>query len=139
MSLYVLDTDILTLLQDRHAAVVQNVAAHQPVELAITIISVEEQLSGWYRQLRRAKTSDALARTYERLTVSVRSLSGLPILSFTKSAIQRWEQLRKQRLNIAKMDLRIAAIVLDNSATLVTRNTSDFQRVPGLQLEDWSK
>jgi hypothetical protein len=32
--------------------------------LAITVISVEEQLSGWYRRLRQAKKPEQLARVY---------------------------------------------------------------------------
>ena len=51
MSLHVLDTDTLSLLQDGHAAVVSRVAACLTANLAITVISVEEQLSGWYRRL----------------------------------------------------------------------------------------
>jgi tRNA(fMet)-specific endonuclease VapC len=36
------------------------------------------------------------------------------------------------------MDLRIASVVLDHSATLITRNRRDFERVPGLMIEDWT-
>jgi tRNA(fMet)-specific endonuclease VapC len=36
------------------------------------------------------------------------------------------------------MDLRIASIVLACDAILVTRNASDFRRVPGLRIENWA-
>ena len=42
------------------------------------------------------------------------------------------------KLNVRANDLRIAAIALENSAIVVSRNLRDFQRVPGLQVEDWS-
>jgi tRNA(fMet)-specific endonuclease VapC len=41
-------------------------------------------------------------------------------------------------LNVRKMDLRIAAIVLEIGATLVSRNLRDFRRIPNLAVEDWS-
>ncbi len=46
MKRYVLDTDILRLFQEGHEAVCQRICAHALVELATTVITVEEQLSG---------------------------------------------------------------------------------------------
>ena len=54
MSLAVLDTDILTLFERGHATVAAHIAEHPPAEIAISIVTVEEQLSGWYAQLRKA-------------------------------------------------------------------------------------
>ena len=34
-------------------------------------------------------------------------------------------------------DMLIAAIALANGCTLVTHNTAEFSRVPGLVIEDW--
>ena len=45
-----------------------------------------------------------------------------------------FDQLRVQKLRIGPNDLAIAAITLAVSGTLVTRNTVDFQRIPGLVL-----
>jgi tRNA(fMet)-specific endonuclease VapC len=108
-------------------------------EIAISVISVEEQLSGWYRQLRKAKETKELAEVYDRLTAAVRSLSRLPILSFSEAAIQRARTLQKAKLNVRKLDLCIAAIALEVRAIVVTRNVRDFKRVPNLSVEDWSK
>jgi tRNA(fMet)-specific endonuclease VapC len=36
------------------------------------------------------------------------------------------------------MDLKIAAIALANDVTLLTRNLSDFGKVPDLRTEDWA-
>ena len=138
MSLYVLDTDILSLHQRGDPVVDGHVHAHPPSELAITVISVEEQLSGWYTELRRVKQPSELADLYQRLTTTVRFLGRLQILTYHLQAIARYEHLKAAKLNVRKMDLRIAAIALENQAILVTRNTRDFQRVPGLVLEDWT-
>jgi predicted nucleic acid-binding protein len=35
------------------------------------------------------------------------------------------------------IDLKIAAIVLRHSATLLSANLRDFRQVPGLSVEDW--
>jgi tRNA(fMet)-specific endonuclease VapC len=139
MSLFILDTDILSLWQHGHATVSKHVAAHGADELAVTIITVQEQLDGWHLRLSRAKDKKQLADLYRRLAGTVTFLSQVKIHSFSEAAIDRYEELQKLKLNIGKMDMRIAAIVLDVGATLVTRNTSDFSRVPNLAMEDWSQ
>lgn len=37
-----------------------------------------------------------------------------------------------------RKDLLQACIALAHAATLVTRNTKDFQPIPGLKLENWA-
>lgn len=139
MSLHVLDTDILTLYQHGHPQVVQQVLAHPLAELAVAVISVEEELRGWYSKLRRARKRDQLARVYQRLSDAVRFFARFQILSFTESAILRYEGLRSAYRTVGKNDLRIAAIALENSATVITRNLRDFSPIGGLTVEDWSK
>jgi tRNA(fMet)-specific endonuclease VapC len=137
MSLFVLDTDILSLYQEGNATVANRVFQHSSEELAVTIISVEEQLRGWFTLRRRAKSRKQVAYAYERFTRSVASLSTMSILAFTEAAIDRYEQLRKLKLGVKANDLRIAAIAIDKSAIVVTRNRVDFGRVPDLQIENW--
>lgn len=40
---------------------------------------------------------------------------------------------------IGPYDLAIAAIALANNCILVTRNVNEFQRVPGLSIENWQQ
>jgi tRNA(fMet)-specific endonuclease VapC len=65
------------------------------------------------------------------------------ILPFTDSTTYFYGRIRahlaKKGYPIGPMDTVIAATVQANGATLVTNNTREFARVPGLQLEDWTK
>ena len=45
--------------------------------------------------------------------------------------------LRKFGTPIGEYDLLIAGIALAHNLTVVTHNTREFSRVPGLQVEDW--
>jgi hypothetical protein len=49
MRLFVLDTDHVTLYYTGHPIVVQKIDSRLPNELAITVLTVDEQLTGWYR------------------------------------------------------------------------------------------
>jgi tRNA(fMet)-specific endonuclease VapC len=139
MSLYVLDTDVLTLLQFNHPQVVERIKSHTLADLAITIISVEEQLLGWYTKARNAKKATDIAGAYQRMTRAIQTFGRFQVLSFSEAAIVRCEQLKSMRLNIGNKDLSIAAIVLEHSAIHVSRNESDFRRVPNLTLENWAQ
>lgn len=138
MILYVLDTDILSLYQLGDANVCRRVAQHQADELAVSIITVEEQLSGWYTLRRRIKDRSKLARVYQRFTDNVRFLSNVQVVPFPESAIDRYDELSLLKLGVRANDLRIAATSLDLTAVVVTRNRSDFDCVPGLRVEGWS-
>ncbi|MBI3407912.1 MAG: type II toxin-antitoxin system VapC family toxin [Planctomycetes bacterium] len=134
-----LDTDMLTLFAHGHQAVSGRVGELPAEAVAITVLTVEEQLSGWYAEVRKAKEAQRLARAYRELARSVRFLGQMQILDYAEEAMRRYEEFRKRKVRIGRTDLRIAATVLEHGATLVTRNSQDFKHVPGLQLEDWSK
>ena len=48
MSLFVLDTDLLTLYYRGDPIVVRSVDARPATDLAISALTVDEQLTGWY-------------------------------------------------------------------------------------------
>lgn len=139
MSLIVLDTDVLTLFQRGDPSVLRRVGTRPASQLAVTVISVEEELTGWYSRVRRARKRLDLANAYQRLTETIRFLAGVQVLSFPEPAIIRFESLRAAHRRLGRNDLRIAAIVLEQGAVLATRNVRDFQQIRGLPIEDWSK
>jgi tRNA(fMet)-specific endonuclease VapC len=138
VSRFILDTDHLTLLQHLTPAVVQRVAATPPDDLAITIVTVEEQLRGWLAVVRQHSGSERQTWAYRGLHDALISFNQIIILDFDQAAFRRYAALRQQRLRIGSQDLRIAASVLSVNGTLVTRNRRDFAQIPDLALEDWS-
>lgn len=137
MSLYILDTDHVTLHQRNHPQVVAKVQACLPAELAVTVVTLEEQMRGRLAQIGRPGLD--LAATYARLRATAAYFCDLSILPFDPKADQTFQAFRAQKIRLGTLDLRIAAIVLQQDAILITRNRGDFERVPGLQIEDWSR
>src|SRR5439155_15687829 len=123
MSLFVLDTDTLQLFQDGNPTVVAHVSTVAPGDLATSVITIEEQLSGWYTELRQAKRIERLAWAYRRLAATIRFLARIQIVDFDEPAIHRCQELKKLKLKIRKMDLRIAATVLDREGPSWLRAT----------------
>ena len=138
MILYILDTDHLTLLRRGHMDVVAGVSAKRPDEIAITIISIEEQFRGWFTQVRKARDSARLARAYEGLFDVIEMARSLCVLPFSRAAVDRYVDLKKELPRLGKHDLAIASVVLEFDATIVTRNKQDFEQVPNLRVEDWT-
>jgi tRNA(fMet)-specific endonuclease VapC len=138
MSLYVLDTDHLTLLAYGHAQVVARLQATPVGDRAITIISVEEQLRPWFTQVRKARDADRLARAYGGLHQVIDMAKTVRVLPFSRAAVDRYVVLKKSLPRLGKHDLAIAAVVLEFDGITVTRNRQDFEQVPNLRIEDWS-
>jgi tRNA(fMet)-specific endonuclease VapC len=135
---FILDTDIFSLWAVNHRVVRSRVAARPPADVGITVLTVEEALTGWQTALRQAKTNDDRALIYGRMALTAAGLARLQVVSCDRAALDRYDGLRALKLNVGNYDLRIAAIALEAGATVVTHNLRDFRRVPGLVCEDWS-
>jgi tRNA(fMet)-specific endonuclease VapC len=139
VSLYLLDSDIITLFQQRHHVVMARVAAARAShQIGVTVVTIDESYSGWHARIRKARKPDEVSDAYAGLAQAAAVFGSLSILPFPVPAIHRFDALRRLKLNVGPNDLRIAAIALEAGATVVTRNVRDFQRVPSLACEDWS-
>ena len=141
MTLWILDTDITSLLFTRHPIVSQRViAAGQDV--ALSIITVQEIFNGWVSRINATDKPDELIYRYGRLERMIALFKKVPILGFDQTAVAQIDRIISINPNLGKKrvqkDMRIAAIALANNAILVTRNTRDFQPVPDLAIENWS-
>jgi len=134
----ILDIDTLSYFEQGRQRVVQRILSRPLSETAITVISIEEQFSGRQAYLRKAKTTAQIGAAYQKMTDTARVLSGFHIVTFSEAAIHRYHLLVALKLNLGAMDLRIAAITLEENATVITRNLRDFGRVPGLACENWA-
>jgi tRNA(fMet)-specific endonuclease VapC len=80
-------------------------------------------------------------RVAENLLILERIRTVIPVADFNADAAQRagelFQTLKQRGTPIGPIDTLIAGHALALDATLVTNNTKEFARVPGLQLEDW--
>ena len=136
--MYILDTDHLSLILRGHPKIRERLTAVLPEDIAITIITAEEQLRGRLAQVSKAIDGDSRSTAYLYLRQTISNLAKLHILDYDTDANRVYEQLKQQRIRIGSQDLRIAAMTLATGAVLVTRNTSDFNQVPGLTFADWT-
>ncbi|MFM6193779.1 MAG: type II toxin-antitoxin system VapC family toxin [Planktothrix sp.] len=138
MSLWVLDTDHITLFQNQHPVVIQRVIKTDPNAITVNIITVEEQVKGWLNAIQQSSQSNRLIWGYKGLQDGLKFFQTIQVLDFDQDAYNCYIELVRQKVRIGTRDLRIAATVISKNGILVTRNRQDFERVPGLRFEDWS-
>jgi tRNA(fMet)-specific endonuclease VapC len=135
--LYVLDSDTVSYHQRGYPTIVAHFASIAPESIATTVITVEEQIQGRLARLRRQSDLDGLVIAYQQLRAAQAYFCSLPILPFDEHAAAQYRDLQTRRIRTGTNDMRIAAITLARRAILVTSNRRDFERIEGLQLEDW--
>jgi tRNA(fMet)-specific endonuclease VapC len=139
----VLDTDHISVLrhpQSQEASVLtQRLAASSDRDIATTVATLEEQMRAWLSVIARYRDLQRQAPYYDRLVRFVRFFNKWRILPLGEPAIAEFRRLRKARIRIATTDLKIAAITLAVGGTLLSRNLRDFEQVPALRVEDWTR
>jgi tRNA(fMet)-specific endonuclease VapC len=129
---WLLDTNILIFAaRDRPRAVRVRLQAASPDDLAVSSIAIAEL---WYG----AEKSDDPPRKREAWR---RFLEPYSVLTFDRAAAEEHARLRflLRHAPIGERDLLVAAIASANQLAVVTHNLAEFRRVPGLEVEDWSR
>jgi tRNA(fMet)-specific endonuclease VapC len=137
----ILDTDTLTFFLGGRQQIVERFR-QETDEVATTVMNRIEILQGRFATLLTAADGAELRRAQQLLDETLAGLERIPkVISIDDATANEFDRLRqnKKLKKIGRADLLIAAIVLANRATLVTRNVKDFRQVPGLRIENWAE
>lgn len=138
--MYLLDTDHMSILERGGTPALHltlKLSTFPDWQITTTIVSYEEQCKGWLAKTSKEK-DDALIRAYVQLGQHLEIYAGMTVLPYDARAHTIFQSLQSRKVRIGTQDLKIAAIALANNATVLTRNTQHFSRVPDLKFEDWS-
>lgn len=139
--MYFLDTDHLSVIE-RGGIIAQKLVSRLATvslaDIAVTIITYEEQTRGWLGYIAKANSLEDQIIAYRKLEKHIATFSRLQIIGFDNDSASIFRELRANYPRLGTMDLKIAAIAISKQATLLTRNLSDFQNISGLQFEDWT-
>ena len=142
MSLWILDTDHVSLLLARHPPISYHVA-EAGANVVMIIVTVQEIFNGWIVRINGATELEDIVRLYEKSNRTIALCKQVTVLHFDNAAGERYQQILRENSLLSKKrlqkDMRIAAIALSLGATVVTRNHRDFSQVPGLLIEDWTQ
>ncbi len=132
--IYLLDSNAwIAYLRQNSPQLVQRFLRADPAEIAFCSVVLAELLYGARHSASNKQSANlALVARLQQRFVS---------LPFDDSAAAEYGKIRAhlaaQGTLIGPNDLMIASIALASGLILVTHNTREFGRVPGLKLEDW--
>ena len=139
---YLLDTDHLSILQRQsgqdYVKLSNRMADYDVSDFGISIVTFHEQMLGSHAYINRARNPNQVVKGYEIMMRLVNDFKTLTVVPFDEGAGITFTQLQQQKIQLAKMDARIASIALFRKLTLLTRNHRDFNKVKGLSIEDWT-
>jgi tRNA(fMet)-specific endonuclease VapC len=138
MPQFLFDTDHLTLYQYKHPPLMQRIALQPADAVAICPVNIEETMRGRLGPLGRVLSGTKHVQAYAHLVAAEEMFRLFPLVPFDGASENEFQHLRAARLGVGTLDLKIAAIALTHDLTMLTRNRSDFGRIPGLVIEDWS-
>ncbi len=129
---YMLDTNIcIYVIANRSMQVIKKFRQMDKDEISVSVIVASELAYG-------VAKSRLYGKNKETLEVFLSSLS---VEALPDSVIWHYASLRKhleaEGKIIGENDQWIAAHALATGAVLVTNNLREFERVPGLRLENW--
>ncbi len=128
---YLLDTNIVIYVIKRRPIEVIEVFNQHASRMAISVITLSELMHG----------AEKSSMPEKNLNVVEDFCSRLQVLDYTAKAAQHYGAIRAQLEKIGQPiginDLHIAAHARSEGLILVTNNTREFTKVPGLQLENW--
>jgi tRNA(fMet)-specific endonuclease VapC len=132
---WLLDTNILSeaMRPEPDAGVMAQLARHDG-ELAIAAPLWHELRFDWLR-MPEGRRKDAIGHFIQDV------VGALPILPYDAAAARVHAELRQSVASsgatVPFVDGQIAAIAITHGLTLVTRNTRDFNQLPGLRMANW--
>jgi len=113
---YLLDTDHLSVLQlqagPAYVTLRTRMEPHPRSDLALSIVSLHEQVLGCHAYIQRARTACEVVHGYSLLAQVLQHFTVAPVLPFDESAAAVFAGLVAQRVRVRTMDLRIAATAL---------------------------
>jgi tRNA(fMet)-specific endonuclease VapC len=126
------------MAQAEYAILSLSISQHSWTDIALSVVSVHEQLLGAHNYINRARTEAGVTRGYALISTILNSYATAPVLPFDALALTVFNNLKSSKTRLAMMDLRLASLALSRNPIVVTRNSKDFRRVPGRIIEDWT-